>query len=121
MLGASATVRMPRLPVARPTAIQGLRMPHREEVRSLSLPKNGLATIASREPTLVTSASRPGAASMPTRSLTFNARETNRGARNSREVPVYASMYRSTKLRPTRACSAGPGAGAARPPESLSV
>jgi hypothetical protein len=86
MLGARATVKMPRLPPARPATIQGL--PHGEEVRSLSLPKNGLANIDSSEPTLVTSASRLGAALMPTRSLTFNASETSSGARNSREVPV---------------------------------
>jgi hypothetical protein len=86
--GARATVKMPRLPPARPATIHGLRMPYVEDVRSLSLPKNGLATIDNSEPTLVTSASRPGAASMPTRSLTFNANETSSGARNSREVPV---------------------------------
>ena len=88
VLGARATTRMPRLPAVRPATIQGRRMPHADVVRSLSLPKNGLATIASREPTLVTRASRPGAASVPTRSLTFNARETRSGARNSSEVPV---------------------------------
>ena len=88
MLGATATVRMPRQPPARPTSIQGLRMPHREVVRSLSLPKNGLATIASREPMLVTSASRPGAWSMPTSALTLRARETSSGARSSSAAPA---------------------------------
>jgi len=86
--GARATVKIPRLPPAKPAIIQGLRMPHRDDVRSLSLPKNGLATIDSSEPTLVTSASRLGAASIPTRSFTFNASETSSGARNSSEVPV---------------------------------
>jgi Phage integrase, N-terminal SAM-like domain len=79
---------VPRLPPARPATIHGLRMPHRADARSLSRPKIGLATIDSSAPTLVTSASRPGAASIPTRSLTFNASDTNSGARNSREVPV---------------------------------
>ena len=83
---------MPTLPPARPTTIQGLRMPHAEVVRSLSLPNSGFATMASNEPMLVTSASRPGAASMPTSSSTFNASETSNGARNSSEVPVNASM-----------------------------
>ncbi len=88
MFCARPTVRIPRLPPARPASIHGLRMPHGEQVRSLSLPKNGLATIDSSEPTLVTSASRPGAASMPTRPLTFKASETSSGARNNREVPM---------------------------------
>ena len=50
MLGANATTTMPREPPARPPSIQGRRMPIRDEVRSLILPKNGLAKIASREP-----------------------------------------------------------------------
>lgn len=44
-----------------------------------TLERHDAAAIAS-EPTLVTSASRPGAASMPTRPSTFNASETSSGA-----------------------------------------
>ncbi len=50
MLGASATMTMPREPPARPLTIQGRRMPSGDAVRSLIRPKNGLATMASRAP-----------------------------------------------------------------------
>ena len=66
-------------------------MPSRDEVRSLSLPKNGLANIASRAPTPATSARLLGACSIPTRELIFSASVTSRGARNSRLVLMYAS------------------------------
>ena len=56
MFGARATVRMPVLPPTSPTTIQGRRMPHRDVVRSLSRPKNGLLTIDSSDPTPVTRA-----------------------------------------------------------------
>ena len=88
MLGATATTRTPREPPTRPMTIHGRRMPSRDEVRSLILPKNGLANMASRAPTPVTSARLFGARSIPTRELTFNARVTSRGARNSRMVPM---------------------------------
>ena len=61
MLGASATMRMPREPPTRPMIIHGRRMPSREVVRSLILPKNGLAKIASSAPTPATSARLFGA------------------------------------------------------------
>jgi hypothetical protein len=61
-------------------------MPHGEVVRSLSLPKNGLPTMASRAPVPVTRARLLGACSMPTSELTFKAKVTSRGARNSRLV-----------------------------------
>ena len=64
--------------------IQGRRMPSRDEVRSLILPKNGLANMASRAPIPATSARLFGAWSIPTSELTFKARVTSRGARNSR-------------------------------------
>ena len=102
MLGASATTRMPREPPTRPMTIQGRRMPSRDEVRSLILPKNGLANIASRAPTPATSARLFGACSIPTSELTFNAKVTSRGARNSRLVPMYASAYSEMKPHPTR-------------------
>ena len=63
-------------------------MPIRDEVRSLILPKNGLAKIASREPVPVTSARPLGARSIPTSELTLRARETSRGAMNTSEVPM---------------------------------
>jgi hypothetical protein len=85
-LGASATMRMPSEPPTRPIAIQGRRMPSRDEVRSLSLPKNGLPTMASRAPVPVTTAKLLGAWSIPTSELTFNAKVTSRGTRNSRLV-----------------------------------
>ena len=79
MLGASATTRMPREPPARPMTIQGRRMPSRDEVRSLILPKNGLPNMASRAPIPATSARLFGACSIPTSELTFNARVTSSG------------------------------------------
>jgi hypothetical protein len=85
MLGASATTRMPREPPTRPMTIQGRRMPSRDEVRSLILPKNGLPTIASRAPVPATRARLSGARSIPTSELTFNAKVTSKGAMNSRE------------------------------------
>ena len=44
-----------------PPMSHGRRMPHREEVRSLSLPASGLANIDSREPAPATRAKLPGA------------------------------------------------------------
>ena len=49
-LGATATTRMPREPPVRPMTIQGRRMPSRDDVRSLILPKNGLANIERNAP-----------------------------------------------------------------------
>ena len=63
-------------------------MPHREVVRSLSRPKNGLAKTDSRDPTEVTSARLFGARLMPTRSLTFNASDTSSGARSRSVAPA---------------------------------
>ena len=80
MLGASATMRMPREPPTRPRIIQGRRMPNCEVVRSLILPKKGLAKIASSAPTPATSARLFGASSIPTSELTFNGKVTSTGA-----------------------------------------
>jgi hypothetical protein len=77
-------------------------MPSREEVRSLSLPKNGLPTIANNEATPVTSPRLTGARSIPTSELTFNANVTSNGARNTRLVPNCASVYVAMKPQPTR-------------------
>jgi hypothetical protein len=101
-LGANATMRMPRDPPPRPPTIQGRRMPHRDDVRSLSLPKNGLPSIATMEPVPATSARLFGACSIPTSELTFKARETSSGARNTSEVPMDASAYSEMKPHPTR-------------------
>ena len=102
MLGASATVRTPSEPPTSPMIIHGRRMPSREVVRSLSLPKNGLPTIASSEPIPVTSPRLVGACSIPTSELTFNANVTSRGARNTRLVPMCANVYSEMKPHPTR-------------------
>ena len=106
MLGATATTRMPSEPPSRPITIQGRRIPSRDVVRSLSLPQNGLLKMANAEPTPVIRARLFGARSMPTRELTFSARETRRGARNSRVVPKYAKVYRLMKTPPTRCTGA---------------
>jgi hypothetical protein len=100
--GASATTRIPDVPPSRPITIQGRRMPSRDGVRSLSLPKSGLANRASSAPTPATIERLPGARSIPTSELTFNERLTRSGARKSRITPMYASTYRATKTGPTR-------------------
>lgn len=61
MFGAKATMRMPTEPPTAPMNIQGRRIPSCEEVRSLILPKNGLANSATSEPTPATSAKLLGA------------------------------------------------------------
>ena len=115
MLGASATTRIPTEPPSRPATSQGRRMPSREAVRSLILPKNGLANMARNAPTPATSERLLGARSVPTSALTFNDRLTSRGARKSRMVPMYASAYSAMKPQPTRSVARFPGAaGAAR-------
>ena len=88
MFGASATTRMPSDPPSTPTTIQGRRIPKGEVVRSLSLPKNGLANMARNAPTPATSDRLLGARSVPTSALTFNDRLTSRGARKSKMVPM---------------------------------
>jgi hypothetical protein len=60
--------------------IQGRRMPSRDVVRSLILPKNGFPTIANRAPVPVATAKLLGACSIPTSEFTFNARVTSRGS-----------------------------------------
>src|ERR1700722_4745386 len=101
-LGASATIRMPREPPARPMSIQGRRMPSFDVVRSLIRPKNGLPTIATMAPPAHTRARLAGACWIPTSESTFKANVTSRGARNSREVLMYASVYSEMKPHPTR-------------------
>ena len=82
--------------------IQGRRIPSRDEVRSLIVPKNGLHTIASKAPTPATRERLFGARSIPTSELTFNAKVTRSGARNNRQVPAYANAYSRTNPQPTR-------------------
>ena len=82
--------------------IHGRRMPSRDVVRSLILPKNGLPTMATRAPIPVTSARLFGARSIPTSELTFSARVTSRGAMSTRQVLVNANAYSETKPQPTR-------------------
>ncbi len=113
MLGASATTPIPTEPPARPLTIQGRRMPSRDVVRSLIRPKNGLATMASRAPTAATSARLAGARSLPTSESTFKAKVTSRGARNSRLVLIYASVYSAMKPHPTWRAEGESGSGAA--------
>ena len=88
MLGATATTSTPSEPPTRPMIIQGRRMPNRDVVRSLSLPKSGLPTIATRLPIPVTSPRLAGARSIPTSALTFSAKVTSTGASNTRMVPM---------------------------------
>ncbi len=113
MFGASATIRMPREPPTSPMTIHGRRMPSREAVRSLILPKNGLPTMASRAPIPATSAKLLGARSIPTSEFTFNARVTSKGARNIRLVLMYANAYSEMKPHPTRCAAGGSGSSAA--------
>jgi len=76
-------------------------MPSGEVVRSLSLPKNGFPTMASRAPVPVTTARLLGACSIPTSELTFRAKVTSSGARNSRLVLMNASVYSEMNPHPT--------------------
>ena len=92
MVGATAITRIPDEPASSPMTIHGRRMPHRDEVRSLILPKKGFATIDNNPPIPATSDRLPGARSTPTSELTFRASVTRRGARNSRLVLRNASV-----------------------------
>ena len=87
-LGATATTRTPSEPPINPMTIHGRRMPSRDEVRSLILPKNGFTNIASRAPVPATRARLFGARSIPTSELIFSDRLTSNGARNTRMVPM---------------------------------
>ena len=98
---ARETMRTPREPAASPATIHGRLLPSGEEVRSLSLPKKGLATTATAAPTPATSAKLLGAASRPTSELIFSARLTSNGARNSRHVLMYARAYNTMNRHPT--------------------
>ena len=62
-------------------------MPNGDDVRSLILPKKGLATMANREPVPVTRAKLVGARSMPTSELTFKAKVTRSGAISTKVLP----------------------------------
>jgi hypothetical protein len=66
--------------------IHGRRIPHREAVQSLILPKNGFPTIVNRAPVPATSDKLFGARSVPTSEFTLRAKVTRSGARNNRLV-----------------------------------
>ena len=91
MLGAKARTRMPIEPPTRPITIQGRRMPRRDDLRSLILPKNGLAIMETRAPIPATSAMLFGASLIPTSALTFSGMVTSSGGRKSRLVLMNAS------------------------------
>jgi hypothetical protein len=69
--------------------------------------------MASRAPIPATSARLSGARPIPTSELTFNAKVTSRGAMNSREVLMYASVYSEMKPHPTRCAAGDSGSSAA--------
>lgn len=94
MLGASATMRMPREPPTRPMIIQGRRMPNGEVVRSLILPKKGLPKIANRATAPATIARLFGAWSIPTNEFTFNGKVTSRTRAPSMTREWRPSPYR---------------------------
>ena len=93
--------------------IHGRRMPSRDEVRSLIFPKNGLPNNATRAPIPATSARLLGARWIPTSESTFKAKVTSTGARNSRLVLMYASVYSEMKPHPTRRAPGSSAASAA--------
>jgi hypothetical protein len=72
--------------------IHGRRMPSRDEVRSLILPKNGLPNIATSAPTPATRAKLLGACLMPTSELTLSGRVTSNGERKTRLVLMNANV-----------------------------
>src|SRR3989442_12552784 len=113
MLGANATIRMPRVPPTRPMTIHGRRMPSRDEVRSLILPKNGLPTMATRAPIPATSARLFGACLIPTRELTLSGKVTSNGARKTRLVLMNANVYSDMNPHPTLCVTGDSGASAA--------
>src|ERR687884_2311309 len=92
MLGATAIARIPDEPASRPITIHGRRLPQRQEVRSLILPKNGLATIDNSPPTPATSDKLFGARCVRTSEFTLRASVTSRGARNRRLVLKNANV-----------------------------
>jgi hypothetical protein len=78
-------------------------------VRSLILPKSGLAKIDSKAPIPATRAKLFGACLIPTSELTFRARVISRGAMNNRLVLMNANVYSEMKPHPTRCTAGGSG------------
>ena len=101
MLGANATTRMPRVPPTRPMTIHGRRMPSRDQVRSLILPKNGLPNIDTRAPIPATSPKLFGACWIPTSELTLSGKVTRIGARKTRLMLMNANVYSEMNPHPT--------------------
>src|SRR5439155_3394919 len=112
MLGANATITMPRVPPTRPMTSHGRRMPSRDEVRSLILPKKGLPNIATRAPIPATSAKLLGARSIPTRELTLSGKVTRIGAWKTRLVLMNANVYSDMNPQPTL-CAPGDSSASA--------
>jgi hypothetical protein len=81
--------------------IHGRRMPSRDEVRSLILPKNGLPNMATRAPIPATSAKLLGACLIPTSELTLSGKVTSNGVRKTRLVLMNANVYTDMKPHPT--------------------
>src|ERR671932_2338693 len=117
-LGARAITKIPPEPASRPRTIHGRRLPHRQEVRSLILPKNGFATIDNSPPTPATSDRLFGARSVPTSEFTLRVRVTSRGARNNRLVLRNANVYSTMKPGPTRTPAAAAPSAAPVPETS---
>src|SRR5438132_3791135 len=113
MLGANAIIRMPTVPPSRPMTIHGRRMPSRDQVRSLILPKKGLPNIATRAPSPATSARLLGACLIPTSELTLSGKVTSNGARKTRLVLMNANVYRDMNPHPTLCATGDSGASAA--------
>jgi hypothetical protein len=72
--------------------IHGRRMPSRDQVRSLILPKNGLPNIDTRAPIPATSPRFLGACWIPTSELTLSGKVTRIGARKTRLVLMNANV-----------------------------
>ena len=92
MLGANETIATPRVPPIRPMTIHGRRIPSRDVVRSLILPKNGLPKMDTKAPIPATSARLLGACLMPTSALTRKGSVTSIGARKTRLVLMNANV-----------------------------
>src|SRR5437868_305144 len=105
MAGARAIMSKPMVPVITPPTIQGRRMPRRERVRSLSLPKSGLATRAKIAP-MPRMSERSPASPFASICAMRRGRATIIGVSSAIQVPKYAAM----KTGPTRRVGAGASA-----------
>src|SRR5207248_4515288 len=99
----------PMVPVITPPTIQGRRMPRRERVRSLSLPKSGLATRAKIAP-MPRMSERSPASPFASICAMCRGRATIIGVSSAIQVPKYAAAYAAMKTGPTRRVGAGASA-----------